>query len=71
MIRAFFSAVVAALTLAWYDPLKSGKLTLFEVYYPQKPSLGRGKKAGGDGLCGGLAFSGVDVVWCFGFFSNV
>ena len=33
MIRAFFSAVVAALTLAWYDPLGTGKLTLFEVSY--------------------------------------
>ncbi|CAK9020445.1 unnamed protein product [Durusdinium trenchii] len=40
MIRAFFAAVVAALTLAWYDPLGTGKLTLFEVYYPQQPALG-------------------------------
>ncbi|CAJ1422249.1 unnamed protein product [Effrenium voratum] len=39
MIRAFFSAVVAALTLAWYDPLGTGKLTLFEVSYQNEPAL--------------------------------
>ncbi|CAE7532786.1 CLCN5 [Symbiodinium natans] len=38
MIRAFFAAVVAALTLAWYDPLGTGKLTLFDVQYNQRPS---------------------------------
>jgi hypothetical protein len=36
MIRAFFAAVVAALALSWYDILGTGKLTLFEVYYPQE-----------------------------------
>ena len=35
MIRAFFAAVVAALALSWYDALGTGKLTLFEVNYPQ------------------------------------
>eukprot|EP00438_Fugacium_kawagutii_P028536 Skav222533 [mRNA] locus=scaffold2875:126174:127091:+ [translate_table: standard] len=35
MIRAFFAAVVAALALLWYDALGTGKLTLFEVYYPE------------------------------------
>ncbi|CAL1131702.1 unnamed protein product [Cladocopium goreaui] len=39
MIRAFFAAVVAALALSWYDILGTGKLTLFEVYYPQEPAL--------------------------------
>lgn len=39
MIRAFFAAVVAALALLWYDALGTGKLTLFEVYYPQAPTV--------------------------------
>lgn len=34
MSRAFFGAVCAALALRWYDMLGTGKLTLFQVYYP-------------------------------------
>jgi len=33
MIRAFFSASVAAMTLAWWNPTGSGKLTMFEASY--------------------------------------
>lgn len=33
MWRAFFAAVVAALTLQWLDPTGTGKMTMFEVKY--------------------------------------
>eukprot|EP00397_Hematodinium_sp_SG-2012_P003964 GEMP01003974.1.p1 GENE.GEMP01003974.1~~GEMP01003974.1.p1 ORF type:complete len:848 (-),score=152.16 GEMP01003974.1:1726-4269(-) len=33
MWRAFFSAVIAAVTLQWLDPTGTGKMTLFEVRY--------------------------------------
>ena len=37
------AAVVAALTLAWYDPLGTGRLTLFEV----RPGLQQFDASGG------------------------
>jgi len=33
MYKAFFSAVVAALSLQWFDPTGTGKMTMFEVKY--------------------------------------
>jgi len=39
MIRAFFAAVVAALTLLWYNPTGTGKLTMFESFVPDMPSV--------------------------------
>mmetsp|Transcript_99887 Transcript_99887/g.287001 ORF Transcript_99887/g.287001 Transcript_99887/m.287001 type:complete len:1585 (+) Transcript_99887:104-4858(+) len=39
MIRAFFAASIAALTLLWYNPTGTGKLTMFEAYTPEMPSI--------------------------------
>jgi len=39
MIRAFFASVIAALTLLWYNPTGSGRLTMFEAYTPEMPSI--------------------------------
>jgi len=37
MIRAFFASSVAAVSLAWWNPTGSGKLTMFEAHYDQPP----------------------------------
>jgi len=37
MIRAFFASSVAAVSLAWWNPTGSGKLTMFEAHYDEPP----------------------------------
>lgn len=37
MLRAFFSATFAAMTLAWWDPTGTGKLTMFGCQYSIPP----------------------------------
>jgi len=39
MIRAFFASSVAAVTLSWWNPTGSGKLTMFEAHYDSPPKL--------------------------------
>jgi len=39
MTRAFFAAVVASLSLRWYDPTGTGKLTMFETHFVEMPAL--------------------------------
>mmetsp|Transcript_64388 Transcript_64388/g.178546 ORF Transcript_64388/g.178546 Transcript_64388/m.178546 type:complete len:752 (-) Transcript_64388:149-2404(-) len=38
MVLAFFAATVAALTLSWWDPTGTGKLTLFQTEYNTPPA---------------------------------
>eukprot|EP00931_Biecheleriopsis_adriatica_P078252 TRINITY_DN51707_c0_g1_i1.p1 TRINITY_DN51707_c0_g1~~TRINITY_DN51707_c0_g1_i1.p1 ORF type:complete len:738 (+),score=122.20 TRINITY_DN51707_c0_g1_i1:84-2297(+) len=38
MLRAFFASSVAAVTLSWYDPTGTGKLTMFEASYDTPPA---------------------------------
>mmetsp|Transcript_63316 Transcript_63316/g.137765 ORF Transcript_63316/g.137765 Transcript_63316/m.137765 type:complete len:769 (+) Transcript_63316:108-2414(+) len=39
MIRAFFAAIVAALTLQQFDATETGKLTMFETHYEYPPEI--------------------------------
>jgi len=39
MTRAFFAAVVAALSLRWWDPTGTGKLTMFEAHFVEMPAF--------------------------------
>lgn len=57
MIRSFFSAVVAALTLLYLNPTGTGKLTMFQVRYDHPPAFWEFFIFIGLGCVGGLVGS--------------